>query len=94
MRFDKSASAALIAALMSGFVTFSEAIFRAVFSEYPARIAAWVPLRSTRYSSTKRRCFGVNGLADDVAGLVMAQGVRASPKKVSIDAKKLAPCLN
>ena len=33
-------------------------MFLAVFALYPARIAAWVTLRSTRYSATNRCCFG------------------------------------
>lgn len=38
---------------------FSEAICRAVLALYPARIAACVAFKSTKYSSTNRCCFGV-----------------------------------
>lgn len=39
---------------MSGFDRFSSPICRAVLHEYPARIAACVAFKSSRYSSTKR----------------------------------------
>jgi hypothetical protein len=47
--------------------------YEAVFSLYPARIAAWVAFRSTRYSAMKLCCFAVRGLAvSSVAICVMA----------------------
>jgi len=42
---------------MSGFVRFSCPIDYAVFSEYPARIAALVAFKSIKYSSQNLICF-------------------------------------
>src|SRR5262245_31552289 len=60
VRADRSATARSMAARMSGFVRFSCPIARAVFGLYPARTAALVAHRSTRYSSTNRCCFRVS----------------------------------
>lgn len=56
----RSASALSISARMLSFAKFCAPISRAVFGLYPARMAAWVAQRSTRYSSTKRRYFSVS----------------------------------
>ncbi len=49
-----------ISAEMLGFVRFSDPMNRAVFSAYPAVIAAWVAFSESMYSSINRACFAVN----------------------------------
>jgi len=62
--------AALRATWILAILNSREACTSAVFALYPARIAACFPLRSTRYSSTNRDCFGVS--MTDQVGLISA----------------------
>ena len=59
VRSERAAIAFWIASAMLGFARFSQPMSFAVLFAYPARMAAWVALRSIRYSSTKTACLGV-----------------------------------
>ena len=58
--FSSSFNLAAIASCIFGLFKFSDELFAAIFSEYPAFIAASVPFRLIRYSSINRRCLCVN----------------------------------
>ena len=56
--FGRLSVARCMASAIFSFLRFSQAIDRAVFGLYPARMAACVPFKSNKYSLTKRVCFG------------------------------------
>src|SRR5580704_1834444 len=78
---DRARIAALRATWILAILNSCEACTSAVFALYPARIAACFPLRSMRYSATKRDCLEVS--MTDKVGLSRLKEICSNLKRLS-----------